>query len=58
MMTPLKKKHFEAIATVIRTHAMLRAVGMPTSLPEVMADYLATTSPTFNREKFLALCHS
>ena len=53
----LYKKDFQKIAEIIDCHAN-KAYGFIVTKPfiEHLADYLVTTNPGFDREKFLAAC--
>lgn len=60
-MTQLKKKHYEAIAEVLRINRSLCKPNptMQTAIDGVagsMANYFATENPKFDRKKFLKLC--
>jgi hypothetical protein len=57
----MSRKNFTAIAALLKRHAdeaASKANGYAAlvSLIVEMADYLATTNPQFNRERFLDAC--
>ena len=52
----MPRKHFEAIAEILRKEAEWYAVTAPdpvASITEDIADYLATLNPRFDRARFL-----
>ena len=53
----LYKKDFKAIAEIIKTEGDVYGYVQPCRrLAYELADYLSTTNPNFNREKFLDAC--
>ena len=52
----MTRKDFEAIAKIIKDADKAGNIRYPGTLAYTFADYLETTNPRFDRDRFIAAC--
>jgi hypothetical protein len=52
----MTKKHYEAIASILKPFVLLSSDTSPAMLAEQLANYFASDNPKFSTERFLTAC--